>query len=95
MEIKVVFNNDVINNIFSNGWGFSCLVDKRVLFDTGEKSEYLFHNMKQMNIDPANIEKVVISHDHWDHTGGLWDLLEAGVSQEKNKICFRRISSDG
>ena len=32
--------------------------------------------MKQMNIDPANIEKVVISHDHWDHTGGLWDLLE-------------------
>jgi len=97
MEIKIVFDNDVINSKFSNGWGFSCLVDKRILFDTGEKAEYLFNNMKNMSIDVTCIETVVISHDHWDHTGGLWELLKkkSGIkvyacpnfsSEFKNKV---------
>ena len=76
MEVKIVFDNTNLNEKFIPGWGFSCLVDRTVLFDTGEKSEYLFKNMKKLNIDISEIEKVVISHDHWDHTGGLWGLLE-------------------
>jgi len=76
MEVKIVFDNTNLNEKFIPGWGFSCLVDKTVLFDTGEKSEYLFKNMKKLDIDISKIEKVVISHDHWDHTGGLWGLLE-------------------
>ena len=75
MEVKIVFDNDVINNKLSNGWGFSCLVDNRILFDTGEKADYLFNNMENMGINASCIEAVVISHDHWDHTGGLWELL--------------------
>ena len=43
MEVKIVFNNDVVSDKFISGWGFSCLVDNRVLFDTGEKAEYLFN----------------------------------------------------
>lgn len=76
MEIKIVFNNDVVSDKLISGWGFSCLVDNRVLFDTGEKGEYLFKNMQNLNIDISVIEAVVISHDHWDHTGGLWELLK-------------------
>ena len=76
MEVKIVFNNGVVSDKFISGWGFSCLVDNRVLFDTGEKAEYLFNNMRNLNIDISSIEMVVISHDHWDHTGGLWELLE-------------------
>ncbi len=76
MEIKIVFDNTNLNEKFIPGWGFSCLVNKTVLFDTGEKSEYLFKNMEALDIDISKIEKVVISHDHWDHTGGLWGLLE-------------------
>jgi 7,8-dihydropterin-6-yl-methyl-4-(beta-D-ribofuranosyl)aminobenzene 5'-phosphate synthase len=76
MEIKIVFDNTNLNEKFIPGWGFSCLVDQNVLFDTGEKSEYLFKNMKNLNIEISKIEKVFISHDHWDHTGGLWGLLE-------------------
>ena len=26
--------------------------------------------MKELAIDPREIEKIVISHYHWDHTGG-------------------------
>lgn len=76
MEIKIVFDNTNLDEKFIPGWGFSCLVDKTVLFDTGEKSEYLFKNMEALDIDISKIETVVISHDHWDHTGGLWGLLE-------------------
>jgi len=76
MKIKILFNNEAINRKFSLGWGFACLVDNRILFDTGESTEYLLNNMKKMNIDIGKIELVVISHDHWDHTGGLWEILK-------------------
>ena len=32
--------------------------------------------MKRLKINFEKIEAVVISHDHWDHTGGLWKLLK-------------------
>jgi len=75
-EAKIVFNNNVVSDKFTSGWGYSCLINNSVLFDTGEKAEYLFNNMQNLNIDISSIEAVVISHDHWDHTGGLWELLE-------------------
>jgi 7,8-dihydropterin-6-yl-methyl-4-(beta-D-ribofuranosyl)aminobenzene 5'-phosphate synthase len=76
MLIKIIFDKESINRKYSNGWGFSCLVDNHIMFDTGEKAGYIFHNMKLMGIDLANIDTVIISHDHWDHTGGLWELLD-------------------
>ena len=76
MEIKIIFDNISLDEKFISGWGFSCLVDKKILFDTGEKWEFMYKNMFSLDIDFSKIEKVVISHDHWDHTGGLWGLLE-------------------
>lgn len=88
MEIKIVFNNESVDERFLSGWGFSCLVDNRILFDTGEKAEYLFNNMKNMDINLSSVEAVVISHDHWDHTGGLWGLLEK-KQKIKVYVCSR------
>jgi len=76
MQVHIIFDNDAMNEQFFSGWGFSCLIDQRILFDTGEKPEYLFHNMDMLKVDINKIEAVVISHDHWDHTGGLWELLK-------------------
>ena len=75
MDVRIIFDNQAKNRRFSMGWGFSCLVDKGILFDTGEREDYLFNNMGIMNIDFSSIKTVVISHDHWDHTGGLWGIL--------------------
>ncbi|MCD4780708.1 MAG: MBL fold metallo-hydrolase [Candidatus Omnitrophica bacterium] len=76
MNIKVVFNSDRIKEDFSIGWGLSLLLDDKILFDTGESAKSLINNMNKMEIDISLIEAVVISHDHWDHTGGLWEILK-------------------
>ena len=77
MQIKVLFDKDGINKNLHTGWGVSFLVDDKVLFDTGENGEWLLENMKILGVDIGKIEAVAISHDHWDHWGGLWDLLKS------------------
>jgi len=60
-------------------WGFSCLIEgteKTILFDTGTNPDILFHNVEQLNVDLQKVEQIVISHNHFDHTGGLLTVLE-------------------
>ncbi len=79
MTITIIYNNISHNKELSTAWGMSCLVegyDKTILFDTGGDGSVLLSNMKTLDIDPERIDTIVISHDHWDHTGGLWDFLE-------------------
>jgi len=75
MQIKILFDKDALDKKIRVGWGVSFLIDDKILFDTGEKGEWLLENMCSLGIDINRIEVVVISHDHWDHWGGLWDLL--------------------
>ena len=49
---------------------------KRVLFDTGQSGTVLLRNLKLLDVDPATIDALAISHAHYDHTGGLADLLK-------------------
>ncbi len=76
MEIQVLFDSIASKENLAAGWGFSCLVDESIIFDTGENGDWLLNNIKQLSIDISKIKTVVISHDHWDHTGGLWKILE-------------------
>jgi len=76
MEIKIIFNNEVANPELSTGWGFSCLVEKKFLFDTGEAGNFLSNNINYLDVDISKIRSVFISHEHWDHIGGLWFLLD-------------------
>jgi 7,8-dihydropterin-6-yl-methyl-4-(beta-D-ribofuranosyl)aminobenzene 5'-phosphate synthase len=76
-NIKIIYDNRTIESNIIAGWGFSCLVDNSILFDTGEEGDSLLRNMKTMGVSPDGLEAVVISHDHWDHTGGLGDVLTA------------------
>lgn len=76
MKIRIIFDKDSIKDNLHAGWGVSYLLGESILFDTGEKGSYLLENMDILNVDIKKIEKVVLSHNHWDHRGGIWDLLE-------------------
>jgi 7,8-dihydropterin-6-yl-methyl-4-(beta-D-ribofuranosyl)aminobenzene 5'-phosphate synthase len=57
--------------------GFAALVEGegvRILFDTG-MGETLLRNAMRMNKDLHGVDTVVLSHGHFDHTGGLLPLL--------------------
>ena len=69
MEIKNIFNSNALLVKFATGWGLSWLINKNILFDTGQSGEYLLRNMAKLDIDMSMITTVVISHEHWDHVG--------------------------
>ena len=74
LSITVLYDNHPFQQGLKTGWGFSCLVrgaEKTILFDTGGEGEMLLTNMKELGIKPGEIDLVVLSHAHGDHTGGL------------------------
>lgn len=55
-------------------WGYAALVevdDQKILFDTGRDPEVILHNLTALGISLAEVDHVVLSHHHGDHTGGL------------------------
>jgi len=58
--------------------GFSVWIEtgeSKVLFDTGA-SGLLCRNAEALGIDLAQADAVVLSHGHYDHTGGLDDVMK-------------------
>jgi 7,8-dihydropterin-6-yl-methyl-4-(beta-D-ribofuranosyl)aminobenzene 5'-phosphate synthase len=78
MKITIIYDNEAFRQELAADWGFSCLVevsDRKILFDTGAKSDILLANMASLGIAVDDIDEIFISHFHWDHTGGLAALL--------------------
>lgn len=86
MKITVVYDNEAKQTGLKADWGFSSLIETQdtppILFDTGADGSILLHNMSQLKIDPSAIGIVVISHPHWDHFGGLEDVLKVNKDAE-------------
>ncbi len=79
MEVVILSDNKV-TKLRPQGlkaeWGFSALIKGRenVLFDTGQTG-IAFDNLITLREErPA---KVVLSHGHYDHTGGLMEFVKA------------------
>lgn len=52
-------------------------VEKRTLMDVGQNPEALLKNFSLLGEDPKDIDAVVITHCHYDHTQGLVEVLKA------------------
>jgi 7,8-dihydropterin-6-yl-methyl-4-(beta-D-ribofuranosyl)aminobenzene 5'-phosphate synthase len=47
----------------------------RLLFDCGVSPDGMVENMRRLELDPRDLEAVVLSHGHFDHTAGLDGLI--------------------
>ncbi|ASJ02827.1 MBL fold metallo-hydrolase [Thermococcus profundus] len=70
------------NSPFWAQHGVSFLIDaqsggirRRILFDTASYAEPILFNMKLLKLDPGEIDAVLLSHSHFDHTGGLLGIM--------------------
>ena len=77
LQITTLSENTAGLGSFLGEWGLSILVETdglNILFDTGQ-SISASHNADILSIDLSNIDKIVLSHGHFDHTGGLRQVL--------------------
>lgn len=60
--------------------GASYLVEHEginLLFDTGQNGKLVLEVMEKLGRNPKNIDYIFLSHNHYDHTGGLLEILKA------------------
>jgi len=77
-KIVVLVENSVLHRELYAEHGLSLYVETdrgKILFDTGQ-SDLLIRNARTLGIDLTKIDKIVLSHGHYDHTGGLLPLLK-------------------
>lgn len=79
-RISILVDNEVLPGLeLIPEHGFSALVERgsdRILFDTGQ-GPVLKHNARALEISLNPLSAVVLSHGHYDHTGGLLQVLES------------------
>lgn len=78
MLITTLSENSVSRLGFLAEWGLAMLLELRefkILFDTGYGISIL-HNASFLGKDLSKMDKIVLSHGHSDHTGGLKGVLE-------------------
>ncbi len=79
LKITILVENTVgIPSGLLAEWGLSMLLDfgdERILFDAGEQGN-LISNAQILGHDLRLIDRVILSHGHYDHTGGLYKFLQ-------------------
>ncbi|MBN2019286.1 MAG: MBL fold metallo-hydrolase [Sedimentisphaerales bacterium] len=78
IRITVLIDDKASRPGLKAGHGLSLWIEhreKRILFDTGQ-SGIVVENAKKLGVDLADTDAVVISHGHYDHTGGLSAVLD-------------------
>ena len=82
-EITVLATN--IANFKGIGeWSFSALLESEnesIIFDTGFDENTVLHNADLLGKDLSKVEKVILSHFHGDHTGGLIKLRKTFMKE--------------
>lgn len=79
IAMTIVYDNNPGQKGLTPAWGFACLIqgpEKTILFDTGGDGRVLLDNMRRLDLEPKEIDVVVLSHIHGDHTGGLPSILQ-------------------
>lgn len=77
IKITVLIDNNAPSAKFISEKGLSLLIEddrSKILFDTGMGRAFL-SNTKQLGLNLRDLTHIVLSHGHYDHTGGLSSLI--------------------
>ena len=90
MKIITLIENLVNGGNLQAEHGLSIYIEtnkQKILFDTGQSGLFI-QNARKLEIDLKDIDILVLSHGHYDHTGGLYPFLainnKAKVYAKKN-----------
>lgn len=78
VKITVLMEERTVNPELCSEHGFALLLnidDEQWLFDTGQ-SGLLLRNSRKLGIDLKKTKGIILSHGHYDHTGGLAEILK-------------------
>lgn len=92
MKITVLIENSSDCEL-AKEHGLSLLIetsDKKILLDAG-CSELFANNADKLNIDLSDVDFAVLSHGHYDHSGGFDVFFE----RNKNAVLYARAGADG
>ena len=90
-KITTLAENSVYGKGLQGEHGLSLLVEAgehKVLFDTGA-SDLFLRNARLLGLDLSDVEYVVLSHGHRDHTGGLYAFLK--MNSVAKVVCKREV----
>jgi 7,8-dihydropterin-6-yl-methyl-4-(beta-D-ribofuranosyl)aminobenzene 5'-phosphate synthase len=91
-SLKITILSTMLADEGIGEWGFSALVEadgKKILFDTGARPNTVLENAKELKIDLSDVQNVILSHFHDDHTTGLMTLRREFV--KTNPAAFSRV----
>lgn len=93
IQLTIVYDDvNTSNAQLEADHGFSCYIETKentLLFDSGTDGKILLNNMKALNKNPRDIDTIIISHEHYDHNGGLKE-----VCQTLEKPTIYRLEND-
>ncbi len=81
VTVTILVDNSASNNLQSEH-GLSMWLEygqKRILFDTGQ-TNLILHNAEKLGVDLSKTDAIVVSHGHFDHTGGLASVLDIALN---------------
>jgi 7,8-dihydropterin-6-yl-methyl-4-(beta-D-ribofuranosyl)aminobenzene 5'-phosphate synthase len=81
-RLRILVNNVVGESPYLGEHGLSMVIESPevgngefILLDTGQTSDVLLKNADKMGVDWARLHTIVLSHGHYDHSGGLRGLV--------------------
>jgi len=91
-SLKITILSTMLADEGIGEWGFAALVEadgKKILFDTGARPNTVLENAKELKIDLSDVQDVILSHFHADHTSGLMTLRREFA--KSNAAAFSRV----
>ena len=92
--LKVTILSTMLADEGLGEWGFSALVESdghRILVDTGAHPNTVLSNARDLGIDLSDVQEVILTHNHNDHTGGLMTLRRELMQKNPSALSIAHV----